>query len=494
MCSTFKASDRKPCERLYNSTTGSTRCDLCVYGAYKLLFDNGRIGCFEQCPPKFYNDDSSMECKRCADVSCMSCFAKGTLCSECDKGTMLLDGACVALCPEKHCNDTSVCVPCNPKCKSCKYNPNHCTEGCESPFIFHDHKCVVNCDKGFAEVGGYCVKCEDEYSTECATFNQSMSTRCMTGIHLYQGRCHEVCPSGTFANNGVCDKCPERCKTCFHRESCLTCNSAKGYVMYQDNNCKLLACPYGTYLAVSEIEKPRCEKCDEACLECKGSSADDCVSCNTGYMQVGSPKNDTVSCKKCGELLHGTEWSKEKGCVEICGDGVNLGLVECDDGNRMNGDGCSSECKIEPGYACLRGANGKQDHCYPKIPPRARLLVESVNKRAIIIFSRSIAYNKATSILFIVKPFYSERDARVNKGEVYKHAGNVPSPWCGTVRTAEPRRFFNPLYCFVNKLHSQRQRGVFASSIHQSLLICRCKWGANDTGTGQGSTKKKLLD
>ena len=36
-------------------------------------------------------------------------------------------------------------------------------------------------------------------------------------------------------------------------------------------------------------------------------------------------------------------------CFETCGDGVDLGLGthECDDGNLANGDGCSSTCRIE---------------------------------------------------------------------------------------------------------------------------------------------------
>jgi cysteine-rich repeat protein len=31
-------------------------------------------------------------------------------------------------------------------------------------------------------------------------------------------------------------------------------------------------------------------------------------------------------------------------CVEKCGDGLNFGMLECDDGNNMDGDGCSSVC------------------------------------------------------------------------------------------------------------------------------------------------------
>lgn len=34
-----------------------------------------------------------------------------------------------------------------------------------------------------------------------------------------------------------------------------------------------------------------------------------------------------------------------KACVDRCGDG-KLYTLECDDGNTINGDGCSSVCKI----------------------------------------------------------------------------------------------------------------------------------------------------
>ena len=37
--------------------------------------------------------------------------------------------------------------------------------------------------------------------------------------------------------------------------------------------------------------------------------------------------------------------------MEICGDGVLLER-ECDDGNIINGDGCSDQCKIEPYFVC----------------------------------------------------------------------------------------------------------------------------------------------
>ena len=37
-------------------------------------------------------------------------------------------------------------------------------------------------------------------------------------------------------------------------------------------------------------------------------------------------------------------------CLEVCGDAMDLGYNECDDGNIVDGDGCSGTCVIEGGY------------------------------------------------------------------------------------------------------------------------------------------------
>lgn len=50
-------------------------------------------------------------------------------------------------------------------------------------------------------------------------------------------------------------------------------------------------------------------------------------------------------------------------CTEICGDGLDFGSYECDDGNTRNGDGCSSRCVIEKDYGCLGGNPKNKDMC-----------------------------------------------------------------------------------------------------------------------------------
>jgi cysteine-rich repeat protein len=49
-------------------------------------------------------------------------------------------------------------------------------------------------------------------------------------------------------------------------------------------------------------------------------------------------------------------------CTTTCGDGVVAGPEEvCDDGNVINGDGCSSICSEEPGFDCV----GSPSACAP---------------------------------------------------------------------------------------------------------------------------------
>jgi cysteine-rich repeat protein len=52
-------------------------------------------------------------------------------------------------------------------------------------------------------------------------------------------------------------------------------------------------------------------------------------------------------------------------CEEICGDGLNYGINECDDGNLESGDGCSNDCKVEPGWTCSGGSIKSKDSCQP---------------------------------------------------------------------------------------------------------------------------------
>ncbi len=42
--------------------------------------------------------------------------------------------------------------------------------------------------------------------------------------------------------------------------------------------------------------------------------------------------------------------------------------LQCDDGNNLNNDGCSVDCKTEPGYSCSGGSPSSRDICTKFLP------------------------------------------------------------------------------------------------------------------------------
>ena len=72
-----------------------------------------------------------------------------------------------------------------------------------------------------------------------------------------------------------------------------------------------------------------------------------------------------------------------------------MGKVECDDGNIVSGDGCSSTCEIERGFECTHPVNGK-DTCVDIEPPTAKISIDKKFK-VIIQFSESVKVGKSES-------------------------------------------------------------------------------------------------
>jgi len=98
----------------------------------------------------------------------------------------------------------------------------------------------------------------------------------------------------------------------------------------------------------SQYYSAGCFDCHSDCLTCTSWMATDCTSCPLGtYLSSGS-------CLTCDAIYMVLGSSGQ--CVENCGSGVNFGLKECDDGNIISGDGCSSSCEVEEGWVCQGGS------------------------------------------------------------------------------------------------------------------------------------------
>ena len=54
-------------------------------------------------------------------------------------------------------------------------------------------------------------------------------------------------------------------------------------------------------------------------------------------------------------------------CGELCGDARRFAL-QCDDGNNVDGDGCTYDCKLEDGFTCAGGSPNTKDACTNSLP------------------------------------------------------------------------------------------------------------------------------
>jgi len=130
----------------------------------------------------------------------------------------------------------------------------------------------------------------------------------------------EACLRYAVCGDGV-KAFPEQCDDA-NAESGDGCNS----------NCKLelgFKCPDG----------------DDGVSVC---SATTCGDGNVEGAEMCEPSLDEGCTSLC---QFAPDCSGDGACTSECGDGLVLG-EECDDGNKLDGDGCDKNCKTEPGYAC----------------------------------------------------------------------------------------------------------------------------------------------
>jgi cysteine-rich repeat protein len=119
-----------------------------------------------------------------------------------------------------------------------------------------------------------------------------------------------------------------------------------------------------------------CLKCSEECSECNGPSNLFCMDrCSYSYIKIANSSADKVfKCVSCQDITSENEKyqssfnDKKEYCDEVCGDGFNMGINECDDGNLINKDGCSSTCRVERGYKCRGGSPSQKDLCQKILP------------------------------------------------------------------------------------------------------------------------------
>ena len=261
-------------------------------------------------------------------------------------------------------------------------------------------QCISTCPTGTFLNGETCEYC----TAPCATCTSA--TDCLSCVpwkfllpnNSTQCVSMEECPDGTYPDRSwACKNCYSTCLTCMDGSSelCLSCNATKGLgkLTTAAGKCFPITCSSGEYSFIdSAANNITCKKCDSTCKTCAGPGNENCTACALGLNPVISNLTGKYVCMSCSTLNPGYTTGSDGKCkgifnddgfisiiiTEICGDGKNLGQVECDDGNKVNGDGCSSECRVEQGFKCNR-MESQPDYCVDIEPPQVMLSVSKGN-------------------------------------------------------------------------------------------------------------------
>lgn len=180
--------------------------------------------------------------------------------------------------------------------------------------------------------------------------------------------------------SSLCDGQLEgKCKSCIESEDPWCAGSAwdswcqagcEGPTQYMANGC-LEACKEPAIISVkakkvAEFE----EKVPVNCAVDTWVPTPNSCAFSQGSMQCFSKQTRTVVTHAAhgGEPCPALEEDVVCPCPEVCGDGHKVGDAElaangCEDGNNYNGDGCSSDCKVETGWTCSGGNTFTKDQC-----------------------------------------------------------------------------------------------------------------------------------
>lgn len=328
------------CPIRYSSNTLDYQCDECpTYDCYYC----GNNGLCTQCnstldfrilnnvtnrcdPLSGYYDNGVSQAVPCVATNCLTCTS-ATYCLSCPSGKFLKV-------------TTHTCISCIANCLNCT-SATGCTL-CQPNYIFASPNCVLDCSP--------VANC-----STCILSNATIQcTACKTGYSLMSNACSTVCGDGIVISPQQCDD-----------------GTTTGL-----NGCSSNCTVQNTYFCVNSPSS--CSSCIAFCNTCTNASV--CISCFTNYTYNTGSASCTIDCSvvaycntcnftseiNCITCLTGFSLSSNI-CSSLCGDGILVIIEQCDDGNLVNGDGCSSNCTIEPTYYCTGTINSTSlcSNCQP---------------------------------------------------------------------------------------------------------------------------------
>jgi len=380
-----------------------SKCNLLCIGCTQASSDNCLM-CnstiafsVEQSPKLCVSDCDSINgyykegtvCKKCYK-DCLHCYGPYPFqCTQCtNPDFVLFNGKCVQECPEHYVNVNSICYECHETCGNCTDTTVNGCINCQLFLYLYMNKCYKRCPDGTFETENFtCQKCQDPCGN-CLSLDKCLTCANKKYWYKKENRCvsKEYCQSKLMYGDdisGYCEPCHFSCLTCSgpSKNDCLLCNYEQGFNRTEKDSgqCLMTFCPDGFYLKIDKlVQIARCEECHSSCKTCLSFGAENCTLCKIGLTPYPANIEGFFRCKTCSEISPGFGTTSDYKCTEICGDGKNMGEVECDDGNQISGDGCNNLCKIEDGFKCWHPEN-EADVCIDIKPPSAILEVKKGN-------------------------------------------------------------------------------------------------------------------
>jgi cysteine-rich repeat protein len=252
-------------------------------------------------------------------------------------------GACGRVCgPGTMCQAGACVETCAPTFAACPATePTYCA------LLVKDANncgaCGVACSDGQQCENGSCA-CPEATPVHCSSSDGDFCTDTDTDL-ANCGACDNVCPAGTRCESGTC------VASC--QPGMTICGGSCHDLQSDTANCGVCgrACASGKACLNGSCVTTACGlggSCPTGSSCCAGL----CVAltaqgCNDGN-SVNGDGCSTICRVETGWSCSGTP----SVCTVPCGDRVTLGSEECDDGNTRDGDGCSSLCRIESYWTC----------------------------------------------------------------------------------------------------------------------------------------------
>ncbi|HEY4106057.1 MAG TPA: DUF4215 domain-containing protein, partial [Polyangiaceae bacterium] len=182
-----------------------------------------------------------------------------------------------------------------------------------------------SCDDGNPVDHDGCTACQTDTGYVCPNAGQPCIAAQYCGDGILQVTLGEDCDDG---NNRPNDGCDSLC----HTQAGYLCSAptdSDGGVTGPETCTKIWVCGNG-------IVDPH-EACDD-----KGASGGCSADCTQVLPGFTCSKDPTTGAGKCVTAPKA-----------VCGNAIIETGETCDDGNKLSTDGCSSTCRIEPGFSCV---------------------------------------------------------------------------------------------------------------------------------------------